>query len=168
MFYIGIDANIRPLAKISEKIYRRPHQGGAPNVLFLQAAVEELPDELTGIADEVHIQFPWGSLLRGVATGDERVLKNLRRLCRRGARLEVLIGLDPRRDVTELERLGLPELSVSYLKHDLVPAYEANGFEVSDYGMLVSSEWPKIESSWATRLRRSPARVLIHLRARAA
>ena len=168
-FYIGIDANIRPLAKISEKIYRRPEKGGAPNALFLQAAIEELPEELSGIADEVHVQFPWGSLLKAVATGDALILKNLRRLYRsqvtnRG-RLEVLIGLDAKRDVSEVERLGLPELSMEYLERELVPAYQANGFEVSDYGRLSSSEWPEIETSWATKLRRSSSRVLIYLRA---
>ena len=62
-FYIGIDANTRPLEKISEKIHRKPSKGGLPNVLFLQAAVEDLPSELDGVADEVHVHFPWGSLL---------------------------------------------------------------------------------------------------------
>jgi len=58
-FYIGIDANAQPLEKISEKIYRKPTKGGLPNVLFVQAAVEALPPELDGVADEIHIHFPW-------------------------------------------------------------------------------------------------------------
>ena len=41
-FYIGIEPNVRPLEKISEKIHRKPDKGGAPNVLFIQAAVEDL------------------------------------------------------------------------------------------------------------------------------
>ena len=155
------------LAKTSEKIYRRTEKGGAPNALFLQAAVEELPHELTGIADEIHIQFPWGSLLKAVATGDELILKSLRCLGRGEARLKVLIGFDPTRDRSELERLGLPELSREYLEQKLVPAYEANRFVIEDYGMLPSSEWPDIESSWAKKLRRSPTRRLIYLRVRA-
>jgi 16S rRNA (adenine(1408)-N(1))-methyltransferase len=153
------------LAKISEKIYRRPDKGGAPNVLFLQAAIEELPDELSGVAGEVHIQFPWGSLLKAVATGDELILNSLRRLCRTDARLEVLIGVDAMRDRLQLQRLGLPELSANYLRCELVPAYEANGFEIDDYGILSSSEWPEIESSWARKLRRSTTRVLVYLHA---
>jgi 16S rRNA (adenine(1408)-N(1))-methyltransferase len=44
-FYIGIDASARPLEKISEKIHRKPAKGGLPNVLFLHAAVEDLPSE---------------------------------------------------------------------------------------------------------------------------
>lgn len=163
-FFIGIDANVRPLARVSEKIYRRVERGGAPNVLFLQAAIEELPNELHGIAVEVHIQFPWGSLLKGVATGNELILKNLRHLCRSKARLEITIGLDAKRDHSELKRLGLPELSARYLEQALIPAYESNGFQIEDYGILLPSEWPAMESSWAKKLRRSATRTLIYLR----
>ncbi|MFY9555380.1 MAG: methyltransferase domain-containing protein, partial [Blastocatellia bacterium] len=60
-FFIGIDANPRPLEKVSEKIHRKPAKGGLTNVLFLQAGVEDLPSELDEVADEVHIHFPWGS-----------------------------------------------------------------------------------------------------------
>ena len=77
----------------------------------------------------------------------------------------MLISFDPTRDGSELDRLGLPELSREYLGEKLVPAYEANGFVIEDYGMLSSSEWPEIESSWAKKLRRSGTRVLIYLRA---
>jgi 16S rRNA (adenine(1408)-N(1))-methyltransferase len=153
------------LAKVSEKIYRRVEKGGVPNVLFLQAAVENLPPELNGVACEIHIQFPWGSLLKGVASGDELVLKNLRRLCQSEARLNVIIGLDAERDHSELKRLGLPELSASYLECELVSRYEANGFKVEDCGILSSAEWPEIESSWAAKLRQSRTRKLIYLRA---
>jgi 16S rRNA (adenine(1408)-N(1))-methyltransferase len=153
------------LAKVSEKIYRRVEKGGAPNALFLQAVVENLPEELNGVAGEIHIQFPWGSLLKGVATGDELVLKRLHALCRSRARLEVVIGCDAKRDHSELERLGLPELSASYLERELVPRYEANGFKIEHYSILSSAEWPEIESSWAAKLRHSRTRKMIYLRA---
>ena len=83
-FYIGIDPNTRPLEKISEKIHRKPAKGGTPNVLFIQSAIEDLPAELDGVADEVHVHFPWGSLLRVVGMGDVEALRNLRRICADG------------------------------------------------------------------------------------
>ena len=49
-FYIGVDANPRALEKVSEKVHRKPAKGGLANVLFLQAAVEDLPTELDGVA----------------------------------------------------------------------------------------------------------------------
>ena len=131
-FYIGIDPSTRPLEKISEKIHRKPAKGGAPNVLFVQAAVEDLPAELDGVADELHVHFPWGSLLRAVATGDVVVLRNLRRICSTGALLEVVIGLDPLRDKSEIERLGLGPLTFEYIDEILAPNYAAAGFEITE------------------------------------
>jgi len=166
-FFIGIDANVRPLAKISEKICRRTEKVDAQNALFLQSTVEGLPEELSGVASEVRIQFPWGSLLRSVTTADEIVLKNLRRLCRSKARLEVIIGIDPKRDKSELQRLGVPDLSVEYVKHELLGAYEAHGFRVIECRVIPLSDCPEIESTWAKKLRRSRGRVLIYLHAEA-
>ena len=166
-FYIGIDANPKPLRKISEKIHRNPARGGAPNVLFLQAAVEDLPEELNGVADEVHVHFPWGSLLRAVAVGEELILRNLRRVCAEGAWLEVVIGLDPDKDQTEIARLGLPEISEGYLAGELIPRYQAAGFDIVDKGVLPATQWREIKSSWAKRLATNRARVLIYLVGRA-
>jgi 16S rRNA (adenine(1408)-N(1))-methyltransferase len=168
-FYIGIDANPRPLEKVSEKIHRKPSKGGLPNVIFIQSAVEELPSELDAVADEVHVHFPWGSLLRAVARGDQAVLLNLRRICSSEALLEVVIGLDPERDRSEIERLGLPEsISISYIDSTLVAHYREAGFEILERGMLSPSEWPKVQTSWAKRLKGNAGRSLIYLIARAA
>ena len=79
-FFIGIDANVKPLEKPSMKATRKPNKGGLPNVMFVQAAVEDLPKEFDGVADEIHIHFPWGSLLRAVANGEGEVLRSLRRI----------------------------------------------------------------------------------------
>lgn len=167
-FYIGIDANARPLEKISEKIYRKPAKGGLPNVIFLQAAVEDLPAELDGVADEVHVHFPWGSLLRAVATGDERVLRNLRRICAENALLEVVIGLDPERDRFELERLGVQAISLADVDSTLLPNYRSAGFEILERGVLSPSEWPRLQTSWAKRLKGNAGRSLVYIIARAA
>ena len=165
--YIGIDPNARPLEKISEKIHRKPAKGGAPNVLFVQASVEDLPSELNGVADEVHVHFPWGSLLRAVATGDVAMLQNLRRICSPGALLEVVIGLDPARDQTEIDRLGLTSLSLEFIDKQLVPNYGAAGFEVIERGVLAASEWPEFNTSWAKRLQGNESRAITYLIARA-
>ena len=162
-FYIGIDPNTRPLEKISEKIYRKPAKGGAPNVLFIQSAVEELPEELNGVADEVHVHFPWGSLLRAVATGEIEVLRNMRRICSTGALLEVVTGLDPERDQSEIERLGLTPLSLKFIDTVLVQKYAAAGFQIIERGILAASEWPEFETSWAKRLKGNERRPITYL-----
>jgi 16S rRNA (adenine(1408)-N(1))-methyltransferase len=167
-FYIGIDANPRPLEKVSEKIHRKPAKGGLPNVLFLQAAIEELPSELHAVADEVHVHFPWGSLLRIVATGDEAGLRNLRNICAPEGTLEIVIALDPDRDRTEIERLGLQRLSSDYIDQELAPCYQAAGFEILERGILTESEWCRLQTSWAKRLRGNEGRKLSYIIARAA
>jgi len=165
-FYIGIDPNVKPLEKISEKIHRKPAKGGAPNVLFIQSAVEDLPAELDGVADEVHVHFPWGSLLRAVVTGDIAVLRNLHRICAREALLEVVIAIDPARDQTEIERLELPALTSDYLAK-LISRYQSAGFEVFEYGILSAEQWSEFETSWAKRLKGNDQRSVTYLIARA-
>jgi 16S rRNA (adenine(1408)-N(1))-methyltransferase len=166
-FYIGVDANPRALEKVSEKVHRKPAKGGLANVLFIQAAVEDLPPELDGVADEVHIHFPWGSLLRAVAAGDEKVLENLRRICSAEALLEVVVGLDPERDISELERLEIQTLSVEHVDSVLAHKYRSAGFEILERGMIPQSKWPEFQTSWAKRLKGSANRTLVYIIARA-
>jgi 16S rRNA (adenine(1408)-N(1))-methyltransferase len=162
-FYIGIDPSTRPLAKISEKIHRKPAKGGAPNVLFIQAAIADLPTELNGVADEVHIHFPWGSLLKSVVTGDVAMLKNVRQICNDEAVLEVVVAIDPERDQSELNRLNLPPLSLESIDNRLSPLYEAAGFRIVERGSFPASAWPRIETSWAKRLKGNPTRPITYL-----
>ena len=166
-FYIGIDPNTPPLEKISEKIHRKPAKGGAPNVLFIQSALEDLPDELNGVANEVHVHFPWGSLLRAVASGDVARLRNLRRISAADALLEVVIGLDPVRDKSEIERLGLTPLTLEVIDTMLVPKYAEAGFEITERGIISDSAWAKLETSWAKRLQGNEQRSVVYLIARA-
>jgi 16S rRNA (adenine(1408)-N(1))-methyltransferase len=146
-FYIGIEPNVRPLEKISEKIYRKPSKGGAANVLFVQAAVEDLPPQLDGVADEVHVHFPWGSLLRAFTTGDVDVLRNVRRICAPGALLEVVLN-DPIADQP-------------------IENYRLAGFEVVEHGSVPASQWSKFETTWARRLKQNEHRTVVYLIARA-
>ena len=162
-FFIGIDANTKPLEKISMKATRKIAKGGLPNVLFVQAAVENLPEELNEAADEIHIHFPWGSLLRAVIVGNESVLQSLRRICAPDCFVEIVIGIDEERDKSEIERLELPQLSPNYLEDVLMPKYETAGFEIQESGILSSSDWSKLETSWARRLQAGENRQVTYL-----
>lgn len=124
--------------------------------------MEELPSELDGIADEVHVHFPWGSLLRAMATGDPDVLENLRRICSSGALLEVVIGLDDERDRSEIERLRLQPMTTDYVGSHLAASYAKAGFEIFEKGVFLASEWPRLQSSWSKHLKGSRNRELIY------
>jgi 16S rRNA (adenine(1408)-N(1))-methyltransferase len=160
--YLGIDPNAKPLEKISMKATRKAAKGGAANALFIQAAVEDLPNELNHIADEVHVHFPWGSLLRAVATGHPAVLRNIRRIMVGGGLLEVVIGVDAERDRREIERLQLPPVTLDHVTSVLAPKYAASGFEIKEKGNLAAHEWPHLRSSWARRLRGNDQRRVVY------
>jgi 16S rRNA (adenine(1408)-N(1))-methyltransferase len=138
-----------------------------PNILFAQSAVETLPDELEGVANEVYINFPWGSLLRAVAMGDESVLGELRRICAPNASLRIVVGVDDERDRTEMARLGLPPLSADYVKATLVAKYRKAGFEIIETVSLPPAALPELHTSWARRLQRGSNRSFIRIVARA-
>jgi len=166
-FYIGVDANTKPLEKPSMRATRNPKKGGLPNVMFVQAAIEDLPEELSQAADEIHIHFPWGSLLKAVATGDGEVLRSLRRIAAPECLLEIVIGIDPVRDKAEIQRLDIPELTPIVLHSYLIPKYLGAGFELIDHGRLDSSQWSKLETSWARKLQSNQDRRVIYLSFRA-
>jgi 16S rRNA (adenine(1408)-N(1))-methyltransferase len=147
-FFIGVDANVKPLEKPSMRATRKPAKGGPANAMFVQAAVEDLPEEFDSVADEIHIHFPWGSLLKAVATGEADVLASLKRIAAPGCLLEIIIGIDP-----ELDRLGVPELTPIILHSFLIPKYIAAGFTFVEWRELTQAESSKLETSWARRLR---------------
>jgi hypothetical protein len=106
-------------------------------------------------------------LLRAVAVGEIEVLKQLRRICAPDALLEVVLGLDPVRDLTEFQRLGLKRMSIESIDTELKPLYSEAGFEIMERGILPASEWPEFKTSWARKLRGSPNRQITYLIARA-
>ena len=166
-FYVGIDANAKPLEKISMKATRRLAKGGAPNILFVQAAVENLPNELNDTADEIHIHFPWGSLLGALAIGEDNALRSLHRISAPNCLLEVVMGIDPDRDHAEIKRLNLPLLTTNYIETALAPKLETVGFNLVECGVVAPAEWPHLKSSWARRLQGSDRRDVVYFIAQA-
>ena len=93
---IGIDAVAASMAETSRRAARPSAKGGRPNLLFVVAAAESPPPELVGLADEVRILFPWGSLLRGVLGADERVAQGIAALARPDGRVSAIVSVTPR------------------------------------------------------------------------
>lgn len=162
-FFVGIDANAKPLEKPSMKATRKPGKGGLPNALFVQAAVEDLPEEFNASADEIHIHFPWGSLLKAVTLGNSSVLSSLHRIAAPECLLEIVIGIDPERDASEISRLDIPELNSKYFSEVLIPRYEAAGFEFVESGSMPADEWSSLETSWARKLQGGDKRKVTYL-----
>lgn len=166
-FYIGIDPAQEPLRKISEKIYRNEKHGGVKNALFIKASVENLPDELCGVADEVHIHFPWGSLLGAMLTGEAGPLLQLRKICKAGSLLELIASIDRSRDNTQIEKQQIEIPTKDFAETTLQSRYFSAGFEIKEHGLIDSGKWPDLCTSWASKLKNSGNRKIFYLIAEA-
>ncbi|MBX9571443.1 MAG: class I SAM-dependent methyltransferase [Candidatus Obscuribacterales bacterium] len=165
--YIGIDASSEALVKVSEKTFRNPKHGGAKNAIFLQARVESLPEELNQIADEVHIHFPWGSLLAAMLKPDEAVLSAVRRVCKRDALVELVTSIDPSRDAGELQRIGLGSVEDTHVTDVLFEPYKRAGLNITEHGIMPPDKWPSLCTSWAAKLKTSGTRHVRYIIAQA-
>jgi len=68
-FFIGVDA-------CRENLRANSHRK-LPNALFVIASAQSLPNELNGLISHITINFPWGSLLESLLTGDTRLMNSL-------------------------------------------------------------------------------------------
>lgn len=139
---IGIDAHGRAMAPAGRQLQRRR----VPNALLVEARAEELPAELDGLAGEVRVHFPWGSLLRGLLQPDPRIASGLARITRPGATVTALLS------VTERERgLDLAPLDAE-LRGPLAERYAPFGLALSEWRPASDHEIAASRSSWAKRL----------------
>jgi 16S rRNA (adenine(1408)-N(1))-methyltransferase len=83
-FVIGVDACRENLRAVS--------RAAPDNVLFVIANALALPDTLHGLATQITINFPWGSLLAGLLDGNAAFLAGLSALARPGAALEIRLN----------------------------------------------------------------------------
>lgn len=145
-FVIGLDACREQLRDSSRR---------APaNALFVIANALDLPGELRHMATHVTINFPWGSLLRGLVDGDARLMRGLRAVSRPGAAIEL------RLNGGALAEMGRAlEEGVDAVTHTLRRA----GFRVAAPMLLDAAALRSIPTTWAKRLAygRAPQAVLL-------
>src|SRR5689334_4234874 len=91
------------------------------------------------------INFPWGSLLRGVLGHDEAVLAGVAALLAPGARVSALFSVIPRD--------GVPAL-----REDVADVYARAGLSLVETRAAAAEEVAASGSSWAKRLRAGSAR----------
>jgi 16S rRNA (adenine(1408)-N(1))-methyltransferase len=137
------------------------------NLLYVRAALEDLPEELAGLADRVSVVLPWGSLLGAVARPCVSLLVGIRALCQTSAKLTVVFALDPDRYRSEAERLGLVPPVGGDLRSHLAPGYREAGFRIRWVRVLPQAELERWSSTWARRLARGRSRSLWELEATA-
>jgi 16S rRNA (adenine(1408)-N(1))-methyltransferase len=150
--YLGIDPDAEALAEYAYRAARKPSRGGVDNALFVVASVEHLPAELSGVADQLRVNFPWGSLLRGLLEPDPATLRGLASLLRTGGAYELVMSYDPAHDTGAFAAEALPLLDAAYVDDVLLPAYGATGLPVTGSRRLTQDEALAIPSTWGRRL----------------
>jgi 16S rRNA (adenine(1408)-N(1))-methyltransferase len=130
------------MAEPSRRAAKPPRKGGLPNALFVVASAERVPEELNGLADELTIQFPWGSLLRGTLGLDEQAARGIARLLKPGGRALATFSVEAR------DGLDLPGLDGG----DLARRWSRFGLVVCEFRSATSADLGAMSSSWARRL----------------
>lgn len=75
-----------------------------------------------------------------------------------------MTAIDPVRDLQELARLGLSQLTEQHFETDLVQAYRNAGLERSKNTGFAKADALLIETTWGKRLSRSSKRSVRRLR----
>jgi len=143
---VGVDANAAAMAEASRRAARKPAHGGLPNALFMVAAAEALPPELAGVAELVTVQFPWGSLLRGLLGADPATMAGLTWVLRPGASLQLLVSSTVRD-----RGAGVPPIRTATLRA-LAASYAAWGLAVIELRPATVADVAAAHSTWGKRL----------------
>jgi 16S rRNA (adenine(1408)-N(1))-methyltransferase len=134
-FVLGIDACRENLRAASRQL--------PDNALYLIANACALPGELYGVATHLTINFPWGSLLAGLLSGEPSLLKGVAAIARPGACIDVRLN---RSALTATGR----ELAAgaSQVRHGLLTA----GFHLAPPAQLSVKDLRCLPTTWAKRL----------------
>ena len=132
-------------------------------MLYAIASIEHVPAELHGVADEIFVTLPWGSLMRGIILGDDAVLGGLASLARDGAALRIVLNTRIFDDPVPLDVRDLPDVTPDYVRDTLAPAFARHNITITETRFMDADEVAAIETTWAKKLshRHPPRSVLI-------
>lgn len=132
---IGVDACRENL--------REHSQTKLPNLLFIIASAQDLPHELDGLISHITINFPWGSLLESLLTGDPKLIRGLKSVSR------PQVSLDLRLNGGALAEAGKTlEAGTDKIYFNLLQA----GWQLKYPVMMDAGALKKFPSTWAKRL----------------
>ena len=134
-FVIGVDSCRENLHEHS--------RAKLPNLLYIIASAQSLPQELRGLVSHITINFPWGSLLESLLNGDDRLLRGLESVAGSSA------ALDVRLNGGALAEQGW---SLEYGAKRIFENLTSAGWNLHKPEMLDSHVLRSFPSTWAKRL----------------
>lgn len=112
-----------------------------PNIVLLRDPVETLA--LGALADQVTINFPWGSLLRGALAEDEHVLDAICQLPRPGGAVTIMWSVTARDGRPPLTERDIARVTRAYRLRDL---------RLVEDRAIVRADVDAARSTWGKRL----------------
>ena len=83
-FVVGVDSCRENLHEYS--------RAKLPNLLYVIASAQDLPQELNGLISNITINFPWGSLLESLLIGDPKLMSGLASISRSVTTVEIRLN----------------------------------------------------------------------------
>jgi hypothetical protein len=134
-FFIGVDACRENLRANSQK--------ELPNGLFVIASAQALPQELNGLASQININFPWGSLLESLLRAEAPSIGGLASIARSRA------GMDIHLNAEALKAAGWAlEAGADRIQRTLNEA----GWSTTSHSSMDTQTLRAFPSTWARRL----------------
>ena len=149
---LGADALDDAMAETAARCARKPARGGRPNAWFLRVAAEAIPEELSGIADEVRVTLPWGRLLEGIVEPDAQVLGGIGALAASGAAVVIVLNGEIWSDSLPTRYRDLPAPTTEHIGAVVVPALANAGVTIDEVRWMDADEAHGIQTTWARRL----------------
>jgi hypothetical protein len=134
-FVVGVDACREQLRATSRR--------AQPNELYVIANALALPEELSGVASHVTINFPWGALLGGLLHSDSPALACLVDITRRGALIEARLNGDALAEAGYTLAAGTARVR---------QALRMTGFDVDPPVAMDAAALRACPTTWAKRL----------------
>ena len=134
-FVIGVDSCRENL--------REHSQAKLNNLLFVIASAQELPQELIGLISHLTINFPWGSLLESLLSGDPKLLHGLKSISGAKASLDLRLNGGALAEAGKTLEAGTDRIYYNLLQ---------SGWQLEHPVMMDASALKRFPSTWAKRL----------------
>ena len=134
-FFIGLDA--------CRENVRANSQRTLQNALFVIANAQALPQELNGLISHVTINFPWGSLLESLLSGEPALMNGLSSISYLNTGIEIRLNGSALAEASTTLETGAEKIYHNMLR---------SGWQINAPMAMNASALRNFPSTWAKRL----------------
>lgn len=148
ILFLGIEPTASNLYEYSKKA----NKNKLPNLIYIITSIENIDNDLNGMADKVYVNFPWGTLLEAIVKDMPELLSKIAQLGKKGALYNFTFAYSTIHEPNEIEKRNLPILNDDYLKSSLYDIYIKVGLIIESCVNLAPEDINKFGTLWAKKL----------------